>query len=46
MDLASDKQALEYYNIKTKLKNVNSKKKKKNVLFRNLKVISKGSKKK
>ena len=46
MDLASDKQALEYYNIKTKLKNVNSKKKRKNVLFRNLKVISKGSKKK
>lgn len=46
MDLASDKQALEYYNIQSKLKNVNSKNKKKSVLFRNVKVISKNSKKK
>lgn len=46
MDLASDKQALEYYNIQSKLKNVNSKNKKKSVLLRNVKVISKGSKKK
>lgn len=46
MDLASDKQALEYYNIQTKLKNVNSKNKKKSVLLRDVKVISKNGKKK
>lgn len=46
MDISADKQALEYYNIKSKLKDVNSKNKKKSVLLKNVKVISKGNKKK
>lgn len=40
LDVANNEQALEYYNIKNKLKNLNSNGKKKNVLFRNLKIIS------
>lgn len=46
MDLSSDGQALEYYNIKSKLKDIDKKKKKKSVLLREVKVISKKSKKK
>lgn len=46
MDLAANKQALEYYNMKSKLKHVNSKSKKKSVLLRDVKVISKRTKKK
>lgn len=41
MDLMSDKQALDYYNVKSKLKEINSKNKKKSVLLRNVKVVSK-----
>lgn len=46
MDISANKQALEYYNIKSKLKGFNSKSKKKNVLLRDVKVISKSNKKK
>ena len=39
LDISDNEQALEYYTMKNKLKNMNSNGKKKNVLFRNLKVI-------
>ncbi len=45
MDLSADKQGLEYYNVGAKLKNVNSKNKKKNVLFRDVKVVNTNKKK-
>lgn len=41
MDISANEQALEYYNVKSKLKEINSKNKKKSVLLRDLKVISK-----
>ena len=43
MDLSADKQALEYYNIKNRLKKL--RRKKKSVLLRDVKVISKKTKK-
>lgn len=45
MDLMSDKQTLDYYNVKSKLKEINSKNKKKSVLLRDVKVVSKKNKK-
>ncbi len=40
MDLSADKQGLEFYNVDEKMKKVNSKHKKKSVLFRDVKVIT------
>ncbi|MBR4110820.1 MAG: uridine diphosphate-N-acetylglucosamine-binding protein YvcK [Clostridia bacterium] len=40
MDIAADKKALEVYMIKSKLKNMNKKNKKKSILFRDVKVIT------
>ena len=39
LDVSEQEQALEYYTMKSKLKGLDAKKKKKNVLFRKLKVI-------
>ncbi|MBQ9313975.1 MAG: YvcK family protein [Clostridia bacterium] len=39
LDISDNEQALEYYSMKNKLKNMNSNGKKKNVLFRDVKVI-------
>lgn len=40
LDISDNEQALEYYSMKNKLKNINSNGKKKSVLFRNVKIIS------
>lgn len=40
MDIAADKKALEVYMIKSRLKNMNKKNKKKSILFRDVKIIS------
>ena len=46
MDLRNNKQALEYYTIKSKIKKMNKKKRKKSVIFNDVKLVTNGKKNK